>query len=91
MGMTDPSAEPELQPPVQVPIEALSEQALAGIIDDFILREGTDYGHQETGYDAKTRRVRAQLDSGEVVIAFDPNTESVTLMTQLEWKKRTRS
>lgn len=66
--------------PVEVPVEALSADALDGIIDNFILREGTDYGAQEVSYATRVEQVRRKLERGEVKIVFDPNTESVTLL-----------
>jgi len=75
------------QPPIEVPAEALSAEALDGIIDNFILREGTDYGAQEVSREAQIQRVRKQIDKGDVKIVYDPNTESVTLMTLVQWLK----
>jgi uncharacterized protein YheU (UPF0270 family) len=74
--------------PIEVPAEALSPEALRGVIEDFILREGTDYGRQETEHATKVERVRAQLQAGEVKIIYDPNSESVTLVTRAEWRRR---
>lgn len=78
-----PDAEP--QPPVEIPPGALSAAALAGVIDAFVLREGTDYGETEHSHEAKVKQVRRQLDSGQAKIVYDPNTESVTLLTVREW------
>lgn len=75
------------QPPIEVPSEALSVEALDGIIDNFILREGTDYGAQEVSRSAQIQRVQKQIDKGDVKIVYDPNTESVTLMTLVQWRK----
>lgn len=74
-------------PPVEVPVEALSAEALAGVIENFILREGTDYGAQEMIHESKVKRVQAQLTSGDVKIVFDPNNETVSLLTKTEWLK----
>jgi uncharacterized protein YheU (UPF0270 family) len=71
--------------PVEIPWRALSPAAAAGIIDAFILREGTDYGAVEASHADKVAQVRAQLESGQVVISFDPATESVTLLHRAEW------
>ena len=65
---------------VRVPFDALSSEALTGVIDEFISREGTDYGHEEHSFSNKRQRVRSQLESGEVVILFDPNTGTVNLV-----------
>lgn len=80
----------DLQPPVQVPVDAISDDALIGLIDEFILREGTDYGREEAGHATKVRQIRTQLEDGKIVIVFDPNEETVTLMTAHEWEKSRR-
>lgn len=74
-------------PPLEVPVESLSEDALNGVIDNFIQREGTDYGVSEIAYETKMQQVRRQIAKGDVKIVFDPNTESVTLMTKQEWSR----
>ena len=79
--------ENENLPPVEVPPEALSEETLRAVVDSFIYREGTDYGWQEAHHDTKSQQVLKQIAKGHVKIVFDPNTESLTLMTEREWKK----
>ena len=80
-------SEGEEQPPVEIPKASLSRDALRGVIENFILREGTDYGVAEVSYDAKAEQIERQLDRGHIKIVFDPNTETVTLMTDREWKR----
>lgn len=70
----------EPTPPVEVPMENLSEEILAALVESFVLREGTDYGLVEASHEAKQRQVMKQLESGKVKIVFDPDSESVTLM-----------
>ena len=74
--MNDPQMPLE---PVQVPYEALSREALAGVIESFVLREGTEYGAREYSLEEKCAQVLAQLKRGEARILYDPNTETVTL------------
>ena len=74
-------------PPVEIPAAALSADALNGVMENFINREGTDYGANEVGFDSKVDRVRKQLDRGDIKIIFDPDSESITLMTKNEWAK----
>lgn len=66
--------------PVEVPADRLSEEALRGIVDDFILREGTDYGFNETALETKRAQVEAQIRAGTAVIMFDPRTRTCTLV-----------
>lgn len=78
-------------PPIEIPFDSISEQALFGVIDNFIQREGTDYGVVETSYEKKFQQVKNQIMGGHVKIVFDPNTESITLMSTLEWKKASKN
>jgi uncharacterized protein len=74
-------------PPIEIPSGALSEDALKGVIENFIVREGTDYGAVEVHHETKIRQIQSQIAKGEIKIIFDPNTESVTIMTAREWDK----
>ena len=69
------------QEPVFVPHTELSPEALRGVIESFILREGTDYGEREFSLEEKLAQVRGQLERGEARIVFDPNTETIDIMT----------
>jgi len=73
---------------VDIPVESLSPEALRGVIEEFILREGTDYGWRETSHDAKISSIRGQLDKGEIRIVFDPQSESVTLVERRNTSKK---
>jgi uncharacterized protein YheU (UPF0270 family) len=72
---------------IEVPISHLSAEAQIGVIDDFILREGTDYGSVEMTHETKVSQIRKQIEHGDVKIVFDEETETVTLMTANEFKK----
>ncbi|MCA9576083.1 MAG: YheU family protein [Myxococcales bacterium] len=62
-----------------IPYQRLSEEALMGVVEEFITREGTDYGHTEVSFDDKRRAVLQQLRSGRAYIEFDPGSETCTL------------
>ena len=59
-----------------IPYEQIEPQTLKTLIESFVMREGTDYGHQDHGIDTKVEQVLKQLKRKEVVILFDPETES---------------
>lgn len=67
-----------------IPHQQLSPEALEGILQEFIAREGTDYGAVEAQSSAKTAQLRQQLDRGEVVVVLDPALESVSLLPKKE-------
>ncbi len=65
---------------INIPIEALSDEALDGVIDDFINREGTDYGHRDFDLDQKRESVRRQLANGVAVVTYDPASRTTTIV-----------
>ena len=62
-----------------IPHERLSLEALQGIIEAFVTREGTDYGIQDVSLGTKILQVRQQLDVGTAVLVYDEDTESCTI------------
>lgn len=64
---------------IEVPHDRLSPEALRGLVDEFVTREGTDYGQVACSLETKRDQVLAQIRRGEVAIVFDLATESCTL------------
>lgn len=83
-------AEPEDEAPAHqqlvLPWERLSETALHGIIDEFVTREGTEYGRVEIALETKRKQVRAQLERGDVVLVYDTALGTANLITREELK-----
>ncbi len=65
----------------------LSSQALEALIDEFILREGTDYGVREIDLQTKREQVARQIERQQIVILFDPALETTTLLTTEQFKR----
>lgn len=65
---------------VVIPWERLSESALRGVIEEFVTREGTEYGDHDVSLDDKVREVERQLTKKEVVVLFDVKTSAVNLV-----------
>jgi uncharacterized protein YheU (UPF0270 family) len=63
-----------------IPQSAISSEALEGIIKEFVLREGTEYGATDVSLETKVKQVQRQLDRGDVVVVFEEATESVDLV-----------
>ena len=66
---------------MDIPYTELSRETLTAVIEEFITREGTDYGDVEYSLADKIRHVRRQLELGEVKITFDPDSETCTLVS----------
>ena len=71
---------------MQIPHQQLSTEALHGLIEEFVTRDGTDYGESEASTEQKTQQVLRQLDKGDVVILFDTETESWNIVRKHEVK-----
>jgi|TARA_Y100000310_G_scaffold343671_1_gene452393 hypothetical protein len=65
---------------MRIPHDQLSTEALNGIIEEFITREGTDYGQREALLEEKARQIRAQIARGEVIIVYDADSQSCNLV-----------
>lgn len=62
----------------------LSAEALRGLVEEFVSREGTDYGHADRSLEGKVRDVMRQLETGEARIVFDLGTETASIVATRE-------
>ena len=60
--------------------DQLSPDALRGLVEEYVSREGTDYGHGEWSLEEKVRQVLQQLERGEARIVFDLERESASIV-----------
>lgn len=76
--------------PLEIPYHELSARALRGVVEGFVLREGTDYGDIHHSLEDKVQQVLRQLERHEARIIFDAATESVDIVvTTRLWRKPT--
>ena len=69
---------------LEIPWRELSESALQGVIEEFVTREGTEYGERDVPLATKVMQVQRQLERGEIVLFFDPDTASCHLLHKEE-------
>lgn len=62
-----------------IPVNKLSPQTLQGVIEEFISRNGTDYGAVEASWESKFRNVKYKLETGLAVLVFDDETETTNI------------
>jgi len=53
---------------------------LRGVLESFVLREGTEYGERDVSLDQKVAQVTRQLQRGEARIVFDPESETIDIV-----------
>ncbi|QFT55642.1 YheU family protein [Microbulbifer sp. THAF38] len=63
-----------------IPFAQLDPNTLQNLLEEYATREGTEYGEREVELPEKVASLRRQLQSGEVVIWFDPGEETVNLV-----------
>ena len=71
-----------------MPHEELSPEALRGVIEAFVLREGTEYGERDVPLDVKVAQVLRQLQRGEAHIVFDLESEQIGIVDNVDFSPR---
>jgi uncharacterized protein len=66
---------------MEIPFDRLEPATLRALIEEFITREGTDYGFRECSLDEKRMQLMEQLNLGKIGIVFDPETQTCNLIS----------
>ena len=77
-----PSSSPDTG--VELDPDQLSPGALRGLVEEYVTREGTDYGHGDWSLEDKVAQVFRQLECGDARIVFDLEQESASIVTAPE-------
>ena len=65
---------------VRIPHDQLSPEALRGLIEEFVTRNGTDNGYTRGTLGQNVDMVMGQLDRGEAIILFDHMTRTANIV-----------
>ncbi len=71
-----------------IPLDQIADDTLTAIIEDFILREGTDYGDIDISNTDKIAQVKAQLKQGTIVLAYSELYESVNILPKTQFEQQ---
>ena len=63
-----------------IPHGRLSQEALQGLIEEFVTRDGTDTGYADGSLEENVEMVIRQLKRGDVVIVYDEATETANIV-----------
>lgn len=79
--MHEPSESPEPESSgVVLQPDQLSAESLRGLVEEYVTREGTDYGPGNWTLDDKVAQVLRQLEQGEAQIVFDLELGSASIV-----------
>lgn len=67
-----------------IPFRQLSHDALLALVEEFVTRDGTDYGEQEIPVAHRIQQVLRQLEQREAFILFDPDTSSCNIVSKAD-------
>ncbi|MFO7749308.1 MAG: YheU family protein [Desulfobacteraceae bacterium] len=65
---------------IKIPYTELSPEALHGVIEEFVTRDGTDYGEIEVCLETKISQVLGQLKAGKAEVFFDRKSETCNII-----------
>jgi len=66
---------------VKIPIDQLSPEALDGVIEEFVSRNGTDYGMTDVPLETKMQQVKRQLKAGQSVLVYDEAMQTCNILS----------
>ncbi|MEW6983654.1 YheU family protein [Colwelliaceae bacterium 6471] len=63
-----------------IPYEKLAIDVLDAVIQEFVLREGTEYGLEDISLEEKIEDIKQQLKQGSAVVVFSELHQTVNIM-----------
>jgi uncharacterized protein YheU (UPF0270 family) len=76
---------------MQIPVDRLDAETLTRVIEEFVSREGTDYGQSSPDLLAKVEGIRRKLKSGEAVLCYDEVSESCHILSREAYRSLQKS
>jgi len=67
---------------IRILYNQLRPETLESVIEEFVTRDGTDYGGAEISLKRKIDQVKRQLKSGQAVILFDESTKTCNIFSK---------
>lgn len=65
-----------------IPHTAVKSDILRAVIEEFVTREGTDYGQTAFSLESKVEAVLKQLEQKKVFLVFDPESETCDIVSK---------
>ena len=74
------SAREKREDAVEVPHGRLASEVLRRLIEEFVTRDGTDYGDAEKDLEEKVADLARALERGEVVIVYEAESGTINVV-----------
>ncbi len=63
-----------------IPLDSLPKETVIAIIENFVLREGTEYGREDVALADKIQQVYQQLKQGTALLVYSELHETVNIL-----------
>jgi hypothetical protein len=70
--------------PIKIPYQQLSPEALQGVIEQFVSKDGLDSGHVNISFEKKVTQVKQSLKSGKAFILYDEKLQSCNIISKYD-------
>lgn len=72
-----------------IPYTELTEETLQALIEEFVTREGTEYGEQDIALETKVQQILRQLQKKEIFIVYSEIHETCSIVHKDDLKLHT--
>ena len=71
---------------IEVPRDQLAADTLQALVEEFVTRDGTDYGENEIALSSKVNQVVNGIKKKEYVIVYHQEMDCVQIVTARDWQ-----
>jgi uncharacterized protein YheU (UPF0270 family) len=68
---------------VEVPYKDINPETLRNMIEEFVSRDGADWGYAGGSMEDKIKQVLRQFESGKVKVVFDLTSQSANIVSKV--------
>jgi uncharacterized protein YheU (UPF0270 family) len=67
---------------IEIPYERLAPETLRNLIQEYVTRDGADWGEPGGGLEEKVAQVMRQLRSGKVMVVFELKSQTANIVVR---------
>lgn len=71
---------------IEIPWQSIPPETLTRLIEEFVTRDGTDYGEYEVEIARKVEQVKSGLKSKRMLIVFNEDEEQTSIVDAEQWR-----
>lgn len=71
---------------IEIPWDQLAADTLHALVEEFVTRDGTDYGAEEVALSRKVEQVVKGIKKKEYIIVYDQEMDNIHIVTAQHWR-----